>query len=140
MRRTELKRTTPLRSTKPMARGTVSLRHRKPKADKPKRAAREVQDKHLADMCHGAGCYLLLPTIACSGIHTTVPAHSNQAKHGKGMGIKAHHEFTVPGCGACHAELDQGKRFTREEKAQFWDEAYARWVPVRERLLETRGN
>lgn len=138
MRRTELKRTTPLKTHKPMARGTIGLRHRKPKSAKPVRAARESQDKHLADMCHGAGCYLLLPMVACTGIQTTVPAHSNQSKHGKGMGIKALHQYTVPACGACHAELDQGKRFTREEKAQFWDDAYARWEPVREKLLQSR--
>jgi hypothetical protein len=51
------------------------------------------------------------------------------------MGIKAHDEFTVPGCDACHRELDQGNRFTREEKFEIWDQAYARWKPVRDQLL-----
>lgn len=130
-----LTRKTPLRSHKPLARCTMHLRQRKPKTAKPKRAAREAADKHMADLCHGQACYLLLD--CCSGNReTVVPCHSNQHKHGKGAGIKALHCFTVPGCSSCHAEIDQGRRFSREEKFAIWDDAFRRWEPVRRALLD----
>lgn len=71
---------------------------------------------------------------------TTVPAHSNQSRHGKGMGIKADDEYTVPGCHACHYQIDQGNIFSREEKFAFWDGAYLAWVPVREKKLSRKNN
>lgn len=40
---------------------------------------------------------------------TTVSAHSNHAKHGKGMSIKAHDCFIAWLCFDCHSWLDQGK-------------------------------
>lgn len=139
IRNSTLTRKTPLKSHKPMARGTTRMRQHKRVADKPKRAAREQQDKHLADLCHGQPCYLLIPGHYCCGPDTVVPCHSNQIKHGKGKGIKAHHRFTVPGCAACHHELDQGGRFTKEEKFAMWDDAYSRWEPVRARLINARA-
>lgn len=139
MKRTELKRKTPLKSHKPMARGATRMRQHKRVADKPKRAARENADKHLADLCRGQCCYLLIPGHFCGARETVVPCHSNQIRHGKGKGLKAHHRYTVPGCAACHRELDQGARFTKEEKFGIWDAAYARWEPVRERLLNQQA-
>jgi hypothetical protein len=68
------------------------------------------------------------------GGETVVPCHSNQARHGKGMGIKAKHEFTVPGCANCHALIDQGPGL-REHKFAAWDVAFEAWVPVRARKM-----
>ncbi len=136
MIRTELKRKTPLKNHKPMARGTSYLRAHKPKAAKPKRAAREAQDKHLADMCRGQDCYLHVLIAACEPYRKSVPCHSNQSRHGKGMGLKAEHQFTVPGCPRCHYEIDQGMRLTKEEKFAIWDAAYAKWESVRAALLQ----
>jgi len=48
------------------------------------------------------------------------PTHSNQSRHGKGGALKAHDCFGSSACMACHRELDQGRRFTREEKADIW--------------------
>lgn len=135
MKRSALQRKTPLRTTKPMAPSTTRLRARKPVAAKPKRAARDSEDRDLLALCRGQPCYLVLPGICNHDPATVAPAHSNQYRHGKAKGIKAHHRYTVPGCHACHMELDQGQRFTREEKFALWDAAYARWAPVRELLL-----
>lgn len=44
------------------------------------------------------------------------------------MAEKASDEFTVPGCAACHRELDQGKRFHKEEKRAIWRQAWIRWM------------
>lgn len=84
--------------------------------------------KYLA-ACRGEACYLGVLGV-CVGRTTVVPCHSNQARHGKGMGIKAKHKFTVPGCQACHAWIDQGPA-TREAKFRQWDVAYANWEPAR---------
>jgi hypothetical protein len=72
-----------------------------------------------AALCKGQPCYLRLPGLFCSSKASVVPCHSNQEKHGKGMG---------------HRELDQGNRFTRAEKFALWDDAYKRWQPVRAQL------
>ncbi|GAB5100512.1 hypothetical protein YK56LOC_62290 [Caballeronia sp. HLA56] len=61
---------------------------------------------------------------------SVVTCHSNQRKHGKGMGLKAKHEFTVTGCHACHAWIDQGSA-AREVKFATWDRAFARSERVR---------
>lgn len=89
--------------------------------------------KYLA-ACRGETCYLRVLEVCLCSPETVVPCHSNQARHGKGMGIKAAHEFTVPGCRACHAWIDQGPA-DRAAKFGIWDEAFARWQPVRARKM-----
>lgn len=148
MKRSPMKPGKPLARKTPMSPGQgfkksakvgTGLKARKPKADKPKRAAREAEDKHLMDLCRGQCCYLRLPGVVCTPIETTVPCHSNQQAHGKGGGLKAHNRYTVPGCAACHRELDQGMRFTKAEKFGFWDDAYERWEPDRKILLDAKS-
>jgi len=119
-----MKRTPMKPSTKPMARG---------KPMKVRRKARPKVDgiDYLA-MCKGQECFLLLPMVRFHDQATVVPCHSNQARDGKGMGMKASDKKTVPGCHACHAELDQGRLMNREEKFSAWDAAYARWSQYRE--------
>jgi hypothetical protein len=135
MKKTELKRKTPLVAKKPMSRGVARMRAKKPVAYKPKRASREAEDRHLMDMCRGQDCYLAITGVCNHNRETVVACHSNQSLHGKGAGLKAHNRFTVPGCSACHAEIDQGKNFSKIEKFWIWDVAYERWMPVRENLL-----
>ena len=50
---------------------------------------------------------------------TVVAAHSNQAKHGKGRGIKAHDAFVAFLCHRCHSWLDSGKG---RDPTNLWDE------------------
>ena len=45
----------------------------------------------------------------CSISPRSEAAHSNQGRHGKGKGIKASDEFTIPLCKKCHAIYDQNK-------------------------------
>lgn len=90
----------------------------------------EEGSKYLA-ACRGEQCYL---AVICGGEASpdiVVPCHSNQARDGKGMGKKASHERTVPGCHWCHSWLDQGKA-SREAKFGAWDMAYATWQPIRD--------
>lgn len=47
---------------------------------------------------------------------TIVAAHSN---NGKGMGLKSSDSSIMFLCHACHAEYDQGKMMTKDEKINF---------------------
>ena len=80
--------------------------------------------------------YRTLPCQHC-GIDdgSVCGAHSNQAKHGKGRGIKAGDEFCASLCHACHLALDQGRTMTRTERTQMWDAAHAKTVAA----LQARG-
>lgn len=84
------------------------------------------RSRELLDLAYQLPCQLQLP--CCEGGDAGMPCHSNQSKHGKGGSIKAHDCFFVPGCGACHRELDQGKTMSREEKFDAWDDAFRRTV------------
>lgn len=101
---------------------------------------RSGHDKTMLAAVRGELCYLRIPGICIGGIDTTVPAHSNQAKHGKGMGRKADDQYTVPACFACHSEIDQGNQFNKEEKFSIWDAAFEAWKPVREVKLAAKTN
>lgn len=103
----------------------------------PKRRA--GHNKAYLDACRGELCFIRIPGVCIGGMETTVPAHSNQARHGKGMGLKADDKYTVPACFACHAQLDQGRMFSREEKFALWDSAYSAWVPAREKKLRAKS-
>lgn len=110
----------------------------------PMKARRRTRAKidgidYLA-LCRGQQCYLRLPAVTIHNPATVVPCHSNQSIHGKGMGLKASDEFTVPGCYACHAELDQGRIYTKQQKFDAWDAAFARWKIDREKLLKEGKN
>lgn len=140
-RSTPMKRgTVPLVAKMPMARGTAQLkRNNAPLRARSKTNANPRRGSGEAKLVRGQPCYLLVPGVLVHQLATVVPCHSNQAIHGKGMGIKAHDDFTVPGCGLCHAEIDQGSRFTREEKFEIWNRAYARWKPKRDQLLAEKN-
>ena len=59
---------------------------------------------------------------------TVVGAHSNQAEHGKGRGIKASDVFCASLCHRCHMEVDQGRTMSRTERAEVWTEAHVKTV------------
>ena len=77
-----------------------------------------------------------LPCQVC-GIEdgTVVAAHSNQLKHGKSMGAKAHDWAIASLCYTCHAELDQGSKYDKETRMAVWDKAFERTL----HLLWERG-
>lgn len=69
-----------------------------------------------------------LPCQHCGRDGMTQAAHSNEAVHGKGRGIKASDVYTAALCFECHSELDQGKRWTREERQTVWRTAWVKTV------------
>jgi hypothetical protein len=129
-----VKRSTPLARKTPMKRSpfktadrATSLRRSAMKSRVKKPTVAEGSNYLAA--CRGEPCFLRVFGV-CIGHGSVVPCHSNQSRDGKGMGIKAAHEKTVPGCAACHAWIDQGPA-AREEKFAAWDRAYERWMPLR---------
>lgn len=65
--------------------------------------------------------------VACGAEDgTIVSAHSNFGCHGKGMAMKASDAAIMHLCGACHAQMDQGKLFDRKQKLATTHEYIAR--------------
>jgi hypothetical protein len=117
--------------TKPMNRGTSTLAGAlrrssfKPFAGKspsPKKKALRTNRKPLsASDDRYFRAVAALPCACCGVWGLSQVAHSNQAKYGKGMGMKADNRFVFPLCcdrlGAigCHTMHDQCIGMTREE-------------------------
>lgn len=80
------------------------------------------RDRALLNLAYEIDCQFRLPGI-CEGGRGE-PCHSNQPRHGKGAGIKAHDCFFASGCRSRHRELDQGKTMTRDEKREAWQWAH----------------
>lgn len=57
-----------------------------------------------------------LPCSECGKNGPSQAAHSNLLMHGKGKGIKASDAATFPLCHFCHAEFDNGKEMTKEQR------------------------
>ena len=55
---------------------------------------------------------------------TVVAAHSNQGRDGKGRSLKANDYRIAALCYTCHAELDQGRAMSREERLNMWEDAH----------------
>lgn len=76
-----------------------------------------------------------LPCVRC-GQSPSQAAHSNSSKHGKGRGIKASDEFTVPLCYSCHSQFDQFKLGTRQESEALFE----KWLEKTERMLNLNND
>lgn len=80
------------------------------------------RSRALLDAVYTVDCTLRIDGV-CEGGRGE-PAHSNQSRHGKGGAIKAHDCFVAAACRPCHRELDQGRRFSRDEKADIWQRGH----------------
>lgn len=100
---------------------------------RPKKATVAEGSKYLA-ACRGEMCFLQIEGVCCNDWQTVVPAHSNESAHGKGMGKKADHQYTLPACFTCHMWLDQGKA-PRDQKVGAWRLGFAQWEPRRARKM-----
>lgn len=81
------------------------------------------RSKKLTDSARNQDCTICIYGVCNKNPEATVWCHSNQTIHGKGMGIKAHDCFGAFGCSSCHAEIDQGRNLTRDEKLNYMDMA-----------------
>lgn len=67
-----------------------------------------IRSQKIIDTARGAECAFRFPGICQGGTETTVWAHLNGAKFGKGAGVKAHDVLGAPACFSCHRYLDVG--------------------------------
>lgn len=84
------------------------------------------RNRDLLDLAYQLPCQLQFE--GCEGGIAGEPAHANSQLYGKGGSIKAHDCFFVPACRSCHRELDQGRKWNKEEKRVFWEDAFRRTV------------
>lgn len=69
------------------------------------------------------------PCMVCGSTGTTVAAHSNQSRHGKGMGMKAHDCFVAFLCVKHHSIVDGSiGHLTREESREMWSFAHDKTI------------
>lgn len=90
----------------------------------PKRGP--YRNRALLDLAHRLQeCQLKLPGV-CVGFseHGCEPAHSNFHEDGKGGARKADDDRHAAACHNCHAELDQGRSLTLDEKKEAWNRAH----------------
>lgn len=79
-----------------------------------------IRDKRILEFCRTLACQACMAEDG-----TVVAAHSNQAKHGKGRGIKASDQYVAALCYRCHYMIDQGRE-SRDIKVAIWDAAHDR--------------
>lgn len=77
------------------------------------------RNRALLNLAHDAPCCLHI-AVPC-GTDKSVPCHSDNLRHGRGVGHKSHDHLAVPGCPNCHAI------FTREYLGRGgYDEVWAK--------------
>lgn len=81
----------------------------------------DYRNKALTDMCRDLPCQC--QRVFCAG-GKSVPAHSNQGKHGKGWATKAHDCFVAAMCNECHYEVDNGRRLSEAKRTELWTDAW----------------
>lgn len=79
---------------------------------------------------------ICIPGVCNGNPETTVAAHSNQQKHGKGVGHKSDDCFIAFACSACHDAIDgRAGRLAKEDRHEHWEIGYIRTM----RYLFSRG-
>jgi ferredoxin len=77
------------------------------------------RSKKLTDLARGQDCLFNIPGVCNYNAETTVAAHSNLLRHGKGKGLKAHDCYSAWACSNCHSWLDQGQASRADKEAAF---------------------
>lgn len=81
------------------------------------------RNPQITKSAQGMICTMQVYGVCNHDSSTTVWAHSNQIRHGKGKGIKAHDIFGAFACSACHAWYDAGSA-SREDKQNIFQLAH----------------
>jgi len=95
------------------------------------------RDKKLLKLAQGRMCLFQVPNV-CFGIDpdTTVAAHSNESRHGKGKSIKAEDHYSAWACVSCHAWYDTSLD-SREDKRRAFELAHKRQVQAWDSISES---
>lgn len=113
----------------PMARGTASL----PRSTFKQKKRTRIRAPRLGGFPYVRSRALLdifktLPCQITGRVGETDPAHSNWACHGKGGSIKASDVYVAAIARDLHRELDQGSRWSRQERQRIWWDAHVKSV------------
>lgn len=84
------------------------------------------RNRKLLDVAHDAPCMFQVEDICQSGVHPSVPCHSNKQRHGRGFAHKSADAYAPAGCIACHRWYDEGPE-GRETKDNAFQLALERW-------------
>ena len=84
-----------------------------------------IENRELLDIAHEAPCFLQLGYPGC-GNDKSVPCHSDELSHGRGVGNKSHDCLAVPGCPVCHAHFTRAI-LGRDEYRRMWAIAHAKY-------------
>lgn len=83
------------------------------------------------------------PCVLCGAVGTTIAAHGNGSRYGKGLGIKAHDFYTAWLCQRCHDQADgrQPHQDCYISAQEMWEHAFiktvARWFELG--IVEVKG-
>lgn len=83
------------------------------------------RSRKLLDIAHEAPCFLQI-AMPC-GQDQSVPCHSDQLRHGRGVGHKSHDCLAVPGCPACHV-LFTRQYLGKADYDSIWMQAFERYI------------
>lgn len=91
------------------------------------------RDRKWLDFLRTLPCMLRIPRVCTGDRNSSVPAHSNHQRHGRGSSFKSSDNFAVPSCNECHEWYDRGQA-QREEKYDAFQFALERlWLYLFER-------
>lgn len=103
----------------------------RPKAPNPDRAPRITHNRGVSSIWRSDAYLALvrsLPCASCGAHNLTESAHSNRLMYGKARGLKASDATAMPLCrtilgrNGCHAELDQGRTMSKDQRNRFEDQ------------------
>lgn len=68
---------------------------------------------------------------SCGASGTTIAAHANSHRFGKGLGVKSEDQFTAYVCYNCHDLIDgRSGKLSREEREAMWIDAWIKTVRI----------
>ena len=73
-----------------------------------------------------------LPCVKCGQDAPSQACHSNFGEHGKGKGLKAKDDYTIPLCPACHRSFDLYVWMNRQQSKDWFN----RMLSKTNRMLE----
>lgn len=85
------------------------------------------RNRRLLDVARQAPCCLQVPDVCRSGVDSSVPAHSNMLRHGRGSHLKSHDCYAIGACNECHFWYDFGRTADRAEKQAAFEAGLQRW-------------
>jgi hypothetical protein len=107
MKRTPLKRSTPMQRSSIKRRVPVAGSQKTAKAGAPAmRKCSRPKMTPIRKAARGQDCTLQFHGVCNRNPETTVLCHSNRIEDGKGWGVKAPDNKAVFGCSSCHDVLD----------------------------------